>query len=168
MLILLAWGPSLDSHRMCTSALPRGLLGLARTPSGSLPSFHKGKTVFIIILRPYFFTSFFHESMMVFSRVSSNVCDTLGFKNEGRFFFLFGWLLFISFHSLLHMEVLRLGVESELQLGLMPQPQQHQIQATPATYTAPCGNVGSLTHKVRPGIRLNLQTQRHCIGFLTR
>ena len=28
----------------------------------------------------------------------------------------------------------------------MPQPQQHQIQATSVTYTATCGNPGSLTH----------------------
>ena len=34
----------------------------------------------------------------------------------------------------------------------MPQPQQHQIRAKSATYTPAHGNVGSLTHWVRPGI----------------
>ena len=34
-----------------------------------------------------------------------------------------------------------------------PQPQQHQIQATSATYTTTHSNIGSLTHWVRPGIQ---------------
>ena len=34
----------------------------------------------------------------------------------------------------------------------MPQPQQHPIRATSVTYTPACGNTGSLTHWVRPGI----------------
>ena len=34
----------------------------------------------------------------------------------------------------------------------MPPPQQCQIPAASATYTAVCGNTGSLTHWVRPGI----------------
>ena len=33
-----------------------------------------------------------------------------------------------------------------------PQPQQHQTQATSATYTTAHGNAGSLTHWGRPGI----------------
>ena len=32
------------------------------------------------------------------------------------------------------------------------QPQQHQIQATSATYTTGHGNAGSATHSARPGI----------------
>ena len=48
-----------------------------------------------------------------------------------------------------HMEVLRLGVRSELQ----PQPQQHRIQATSATYTPAHSNAGSWTHWARPGIK---------------
>ena len=43
------------------------------------------------------------------------------------------------------MEVPRLGAELELQ------PQQCQIQAASATYTAPHSNTGCLTHWVRPG-----------------
>ena len=49
-------------------------------------------------------------------------------------------------------EVPGLRVESELQLRLTPQQQQHQKQATSAAYTAACGNAGSLTHGARPGI----------------
>jgi len=30
--------------------------------------------------------------------------------------------------------------------GLAPQPGQHQIRATSATYVAACSNTGSLTH----------------------
>ena len=41
-----------------------------------------------------------------------------------------------------HMEIPRVGVKSELQLRLTPQPQQHQIQATSVTYIAACGNTG--------------------------
>ena len=52
-----------------------------------------------------------------------------------------------------HMEVPRLGVESELQLRPLSQPQQCQIQATSSTYTMAHENTGSLTHWVRPGIK---------------
>ena len=34
----------------------------------------------------------------------------------------------------------------------IPQPQQHQIQATSATYTEAQGSARSLTQQVRPGI----------------
>ena len=52
--------------------------------------------------------------------------------------------IFILGLRLWHLEVSRLGVESELLLRL--QPQQHQIQVTSVTYTTACGNTGSLTH----------------------
>ena len=60
------------------------------------------------------------------------------------------WILLL-FKSFLgphpqHMEVLRLGVESELQLPTTPQPQQCQIPATSVTYATAHGNIGSLTH----------------------
>ena len=46
-----------------------------------------------------------------------------------------------------HMEVPRLGVESELQLpASITQPQQRRIQALSVTYTIAHGNAGSLTH----------------------
>ena len=35
----------------------------------------------------------------------------------------------------------------------IPQSQQHQIQATSATYIIACSNAGSLTHWVRPEIK---------------
>ena len=35
----------------------------------------------------------------------------------------------------------------------VPEPQQHQIQAAPATYTTAHSNTGSLTHWARPGIK---------------
>ena len=55
---------------------------------------------------------------------------------------------------LLHMEVPRLGTESELQL-----PAYAAATGTPdpnpsATYTRACGNTGSLTHWAGPGIEL--------------
>ena len=45
-----------------------------------------------------------------------------------------------------HMEVPRLGMESELPLPAYPQPQQCQIGAVSATYTTAHDCVGSLTH----------------------
>ena len=60
------------------------------------------------------------------------------------FLFLFS---FLGPH-LQHMEVPRLGVELELQL-----PAYTTATATPKlTYTTACGNDGSLTYRVRPGI----------------
>ena len=52
---------------------------------------------------------------------------------------------FLGLHSW-HMEVPRLGVESQLQLHASPQPQQLGIQAMSATYTTAQGNARSLTH----------------------
>ena len=54
-------------------------------------------------------------------------------------------VVFLGLH-LWHMEVPRLGVELELQLPPIPQPQQHQIRAESATYTTAHNNAGSLTH----------------------
>ena len=45
-----------------------------------------------------------------------------------------------------HMDVPRLGIESDLQLRPKLQPQQHQIQAASSTYTTAHGNPGSLIH----------------------
>ena len=62
-----------------------------------------------------------------------------------RFFFcLFS---FLRLH-LRHTDVPRLRVKLELQVWSTPQPWQHQIWATSATYT------GSLTHWARTGIKL--------------
>ena len=65
------------------------------------------------------------------------------------------------------MEVLRLGVESELQLlayttaTAMPDPSQ----AASATYTTAHGNAGSLTHLTRP--RIEPTSSWILIGFVT-
>ena len=45
-----------------------------------------------------------------------------------------------------HMEVPRLGVQSELQLRPIPQPQQRRTRAATSTYTTAQGNAGSLIH----------------------
>ena len=52
------------------------------------------------------------------------------------------------------MEVPRLRVKLELQLGPFPQPWQHQIWAAFANYAALCINARSLIPWVRPGIEL--------------
>ena len=65
------------------------------------------------------------------------------------FFFLF---VFSGWHPW-HMEVPRLGVQSELcSRRPAPEPQQLGIWAASATYTTVQGNTGSLTHWVRPGM----------------
>ena len=58
------------------------------------------------------------------------------------------FLFFLSFLGphLWHMEVPRLGVESEYRWWPTPEPQQLQIQATSAACTAAHGYVGSMTH----------------------
>ena len=59
------------------------------------------------------------------------------------------------------MEVHRLGVNGSCSCRPIPQPQQCWIQAAPVTYTAACGNAGSLTHWARPGIK-PIFSQRLC------
>ena len=59
------------------------------------------------------------------------------------FFFL---ILFFFFAPRWYMEVPRIGVESELQLRPISQPQKHQIGAMSLTYTTAHGKAGSLTH----------------------
>ena len=51
------------------------------------------------------------------------------------------------------MEVPRLGVESQLLLLPIPEPQQYQIWATSVTCTTAHGNIGSLILWARPGIK---------------
>jgi len=75
-------------------------------------------------------------------------------RSQASFYCCFG--LFLSFCFLephpRHMDVPRLGVESELQL--MSQPQQCQIRAASMTCTTAHGNARSFTHWARPGIKL--------------
>ena len=75
-----------------------------------------------------------------------------------------GWRVCVCFFlqpHLQHMEVLSLGVQSELHLQPTPQPQQCQIWAMSATYDAAFGNARSLTHWARPGTKLTF-SQRLC------
>ena len=51
-----------------------------------------------------------------------------------------------------HMEVPRLGVGQSYSCQPTPQPQQHEIQATSATYITAHSNTGSPTHWARSGI----------------
>ena len=81
-------------------------------------------------------------------------------RGDHHYYFLFYFItFFFLWPHLWHVEVLRLGVESELQP--MPQPLQHQIQGTCVTHTAACSNTGSLTHWVKPGIEPE-HSQRQC------
>ena len=76
--------------------------------------------------------------------------------------FLSVFLSFFFFLSFLlrphpkHMEVPRLGIESDCSCWPTPQPQQRQIRATSATHTTAHGdahsNARSLTHWAGPGI----------------
>ena len=59
--------------------------------------------------------------------------------------FFFFFLVFLGPHPW-HMEVPRLGVESERSCRPPPQPRQHQIRAISTTYIMAHGNSGSLTH----------------------
>ena len=65
---------------------------------------------------------------------------------------LFFFFFFLGPHPQ-HVEVLRLGVKSELQLLAHTPAQQLQIRAASATYTTAHGNAGPLTHRARPGIK---------------
>ena len=67
-----------------------------------------------------------------------------------RWTHLFFFFCFLGLHSR-HVEVPRLGVNRSYSGQPMPQPQQHQIQATSSTHTTAHCNAGSLTHWVRPG-----------------
>ena len=79
-------------------------------------------------------------------------------KNEKKTFFFF---FFFLGPQPWDTEVPRLGVESKPQgwkqscsCRPTPQPQEHWLWAAPVTYAAACGNAGSLTHRVRPGMEL--------------
>ena len=73
-------------------------------------------------------------------------------STQNFFLSFFFFLFFFKWLHLHHMEVPRLGVESELQLRPIPQPQQCGIWAGSATDMTAHGNAESLTHWTRPGI----------------
>ena len=65
----------------------------------------------------------------------------------------------------MYMEAPRLGVKSSYSCQPMPQPQQHQIQASSVTYTTAPGSTGSLTHWARAGIEPT--TSWFPVGFVS-
>ena len=89
----------------------------------------------------------------VANKISCLIWRTHPCSNDATFFvtaFFFPFC-FLGLH-LWHTEIPRLGVESELQLPAIPQPQQHQIQALSVNYATAHGSAGSLTHWARTGI----------------
>ena len=82
------------------------------------------------------------------------------------FIYLFITYLFFVFSRAApwHMEVPRLGVQSELYHQPMPQPQQCGIRVASGTYTTAPGNARSLSHWARPEIEPT--TSWFLIGFV--
>ena len=76
------------------------------------------------------------------------------------------FLFFLFFITAPTIEVLGLGVKSELQLQAYATAQQHQIWATSATYAAAHGNAKSLTYRARLGIEP--ASALILVGFLTQ
>lgn len=91
--------------------------------------------------------------------VGKFILHTIDKKSSLWFFFFFFLFVFFLWPHLWHMEVPRLGFDSEMQLRLMPWPQQCQIPAVFATYSAACHNVRSWA---RPGIEPAF-SQRQCL-----
>ena len=63
------------------------------------------------------------------------------------------------------MEVPGPGVESELWLQPLPQPQQQQIWAASGTYTASCDNARSSTYWARPGTEPASSQRQHQVLY---
>ena len=71
------------------------------------------------------------------------------------------WGFFFLGRHVWHMEVPRLGVESELQLLAFTMAQKRQIRAASATYATVHGSGRSLTHWARPGSGLVDTSRAH-------
>jgi len=80
-------------------------------------------------------------------------------------FFFFPCLLSFLGPHLWHMEVPRLGSNQSYSCWSTSQPQQCQIPAMSVTYTASHGNAGSLTHRMKPGIKP--ATSWFLVGFVS-
>ena len=104
-----------------------------------------------------------HEKISSLSWLSLNYYLTSVLRHIGYVSFLplLFKKIFFLWPPLWHIEVPRLGVKLKLQLRATPQPQQHWIQATSATYVKACSNTGSLTHWARPGVKPT-SLQRPC------
>ena len=102
----------------------------------------------------------------------STACKEI-FLNPSWVFCLVGWFWFWFFPfgflglHLWHMDVLRLGVESELQLSVHTITTVNGIRAMSVAYTTAHGNVGSLTHCARPGIKPTSSWTLLRFGFVT-
>ena len=72
---------------------------------------------------------------------------------------------FFSGLHLQHMEIHRLGVESELWLLAYTTATQRQIRVVSATHTTSHSNAGSLTHRAGPGIEPT--TSWFIVGFVS-
>ena len=104
------------------------------------------------------------SSRVIVFRVQPSQGDAQGRGLNCPIFFVLSFLFFFSWPHLQHMEVPKLGVESELQLRPTPQPQQLQIQTkTSLTYAAACSNVGFLIQRARPGIELASSRRLHWV-----
>ena len=55
------------------------------------------------------------------------------------------------------------GVNWSCSCRSAPQPQQHQIWATSGNRAAACSNARSLTHRVKPGVKLTSSQRQHCV-----
>ena len=100
------------------------------------------KTGFFLVLDPIFLRIIKANNNLIYLTIGTDYFQNK--YNVTIFFFLF--FLPLLGPLLQHMEVPRLGVESE------PQPQQRRIWAASATYTTAHSNTGSLTHWARAGI----------------
>ena len=67
------------------------------------------------------------------------------------FFLLFAFFFFFGLHPR-HMEIPRLGVESELQLQAYTTATATRVRAASVTHTTAHGNAGSLTQWARPAM----------------
>ena len=100
----------------------------------------------------------------------STISHSLFSMKRHCFIYLFIYFVFLGPHPW-HMEVPRLGVESELQLLACTTATACGIRATSVTYTTAHGNAGSLTHWTRPGIKLTsswilVGFLSHCAGLM--
>ena len=101
----------------------------------------------------HYFSWFFKQSVLKYSN-NCFIYDISAKKNYWSsdhsttlFIYLFNLWLHMQ-----HMEVPRLGVELELELGPMPQPWQHHSWTSSVSYATAYSTARSSTNWVRPGV----------------
>ena len=103
-----------------------------------------------------------HQNMPCF--VSLDPYTPVGAAEKSFYFYFLKRLLYFVFRGvhLWHMEVPRLGAESNYSCRPAPKPQPRQIRATSATYTTAHGNAGSLNplSKARDRTRIFMDTSQ--------